>query len=260
MGGLMRCTSAAQRGTTMKKLLLAAVLLAGTALATPASAAPVDLGFGILPNPVPQSTSAPCIICATTQAHNPTIGGVLFGYNNFNSQGNDDTFNLFSARLTGAYGNNVETTDMAYTRGFLRSFFESAPINDFNLTFGVAVDINTAHNNEHLDFFQLIDLGTPGNLTATVLFNLQNRDMPVVDNGNGKADYLISGFNLSGIPDDHLLIFRAQWSGASDGGESFYLVPIVTQVPIPPALALFAAGLVGLGMIRQRKKKTFNVA
>ena len=42
---------------------------------------------------VPQSISDPCIICATTQAHNPAG----FGYNNFNSTGNDSSFNLFSS-------------------------------------------------------------------------------------------------------------------------------------------------------------------
>jgi len=59
----------------MNRLLLAAVLLAGTALIAPASAAVLNnLSINVLADDqvVPQSSSAPCIICATTQAHNPT--------------------------------------------------------------------------------------------------------------------------------------------------------------------------------------------
>jgi hypothetical protein len=240
----------------MKKFLLAASML--TALALPAKADAVNnLTFGALPNPVPQSASDPCVICATTQAHNPTIAGVLFGYNNFNSQGNDDSFNLFSSQITGAFANNDNTTVTPYTRGFLRSFLELPTINDFNLTFGIAVDINTAHNNEHLNFFQLIDLDAAAG--SRIVFDLRNRDMPVIDNGNGKADYLISGFDLSGIPDGHRLLFRADWSGASDGGESFYIVPQVSAVPSPivgagiPGLVAACGGMFGLNFWRRRR-------
>src|SRR6185436_777391 len=104
----------------MKRLTLAAVLLACTALATPASADAVNnLSIGILPaaNVVPQSSSDPCIICATTQAHNP----VGFGYNNFDSTGNDVSFNLFSSNITGSFGNNDQTTVTPYTSGQLRT-------------------------------------------------------------------------------------------------------------------------------------------
>jgi hypothetical protein len=43
-----------------------------------------------------------------------------------------------------------------------------------------------------------------------------------------------------------------------DGGESFYIVP-VAQVPLPAALPLFAAGLVGLGLLSRRRKNTAAV-
>ena len=45
--------------------------------------------------------------------------------------------------------------------------------------------------------------------------------MPDIRNGNGSADYLITGFDLSSVALGDRLLFRAEWSGASDGGELF---------------------------------------
>ena len=44
----------------------------------------------------PQSTSQPCIICGTTQAHNPAF----FGYNNFQQSGNISSYNAYSTTPT----------------------------------------------------------------------------------------------------------------------------------------------------------------
>jgi len=243
----------------MNRLLLAAVLLAGTALIAPASAAVLNnLSINVLADDqvVPQSSSAPCIICATTQAHNPTG----FGYNNFNSTGNDSSFNLFSSATTGEFGNNVQGT--FYTGALLKNFLTS--VGDQTLTFGVAVDVNTAGgadgNKETLSLFQLINFGQVGD-TPTIIFDLAATAIPNIRNGNGSADYLITGFDLSSINIGDRLLFRAAGDHATDGGESFYIVPILTAVPIPAALPLFAAGLAGLGLLAaRRKKKTLDVA
>jgi len=242
----------------MNRLLLAAVLLAGTAFIAPASAASLTVSVLSDAQVVPQSASAPCIICATTQAHNPAG----FGYNNFNSTGNDASFNLFSSNITGAFGNGDDVTVTPYTGTQLKNFLTTA--GDVNLTFGVAVDVNsTSAKSEVLTQFRLIDLDQSGTgpLGSLVLFDLANPEpLPDIRNGNGSADYLITGFNLSGLANlGDRLLFQAMWSGAVDGGESFYIVPILTAVPIPPAIALFGAGLVGLGLIR-RKKKTPDLA
>ena len=75
------------------------LLLAGAALfmAAPAYASTLSVTPLADADVVPQSASDPCIICATTQAHNP----VGFGYNNFNSTGNDSSFNLSRATSPG---------------------------------------------------------------------------------------------------------------------------------------------------------------
>jgi hypothetical protein len=231
----------------------AALLLASTALVSPASADAVNnLSIGVLPaaQVVPQSASDPCIICATTQAHNP----VGFGYNNFDSTGNDSSFNLFSSNITGAFGNNDQTTVTPYTGGQLRTFLQN--VGDINLTFGVAVDVNTAHNGETLEVFQLIDLDAP--IGSKIIFDLSSPfAMPNIRNGNGSADYLITGFDLSSVNIGDRLLFRAQWSGASDGGESFYIVPLAVAVPGPIVgagpVGLAAAGLFGLNFWRRRR-------
>jgi len=207
-----------------------------------------NLSIITIPDPdvVPQSQSTPCIICATTQAHNP----VGFGYNNFDSQGNDSFFNLFSSNITGSFGNGIEGTP--YTSGQLRTFLQS--VGDLSLQFAVAVDINTTGaKSEFLELFELINLdGDPG---ERIIFDLRNVALPGIHNGNGAADYLITGFDLSSVDVGDRLIFRAQWSGAVDGGESFYLV--AQAIPGPIA----GAGLPGLvmavgGLLAWRRRRS----
>ena len=236
----------------MNRLLLAAVLLAGTALIAPASAAPVNnLTISVLPGPVPQSQSNPCIICGTSAGGNQPAN---FGYNDFTSSGNLTSFNMFSTNILGggALANNDEVDAIPYTGALLSAFANAGG------SFGVAIDINTAKGEETLTAFQLIDLDLP--VGDRVIFSfLGSLALPDINNGNGKGDYLITGFNLAPYIGDHF-IFRAAWQGASDGAESFYIVPLAA-VPIPAALPLFAAGLAGLGLLAaRRKKKTLDAA
>jgi hypothetical protein len=238
----------------MKRVtILLAALLAGTAIATPASADAVNnLTFSNLQAPVPQSSSNPCVICATN-AQNPAG----FGFNNFDSTGNDNSFNLFSSSITGAFGNNDDVTVTPYTSGFLRTFLLNAL--DPLLTFGVAIDINTAKGGETLQTFQLIDLDAP--IGSKVIFDINGPiSMPDRFNGNGKGDYLLTGFDLSNVAVGDRLLFRAQWSGASDGGESFYIVPLAVAVPGPivgaglPGLLTACFGLLALAKRRRNRR------
>ena len=103
-----------------------------------------NLNFTVLgAGAVSQSNSNPCVICAT-QAQNPQG----FGFNNFDSQGNDSSFNLFSSAVTGAFANDDDVTVTPYLRSFLAAFLISKL--DVNLTFGIAIDINTAKGGETL--------------------------------------------------------------------------------------------------------------
>ena len=235
------------------RYLAAALLLLGTAPANADVINNLTISKITAPDEVPQSKSNPCIICATTASQPAGIG-----YNNFNSTGNDSSFNLFSSNITGAFANDDQTTVTPYTAGQLRNFLQAL---GFALTFDVAVDINTTvKNSEYLNYFQLIDLGAPGLGDETVIFDLRNYAMPEVNQGNGTADYLISGFSLAGLADDTRLLFRASWSGAVDGGESFYIVPRLTAVPGPvvgagiPGLIAGCVALWGLARHRRRRQ------
>jgi hypothetical protein len=246
----------------MKRLVIAAILCIAV------TSARADAINNLSINPlsdaqvVPQSASDPCIICATTQAHNPNG----FGYNNFNSTGNDSSFNLFSSNITGSFANGDDLTVTPYTVGQLRTLLQG--LGDLGLTFGVAVDVNsTSAKSEVLTEFRLIDLDQAGSgpLGSLVLFDISGPNpMPDIRNGNGSADYLISGFNLSGSgiqPGDRLL-FQASWDHAVDGGESFYIVPVVTAVPGPivgAGLPGLLGGLFALAGLVWRRRSSFSI-
>jgi hypothetical protein len=201
----------------------------------------------------PQSTSAPCIICGTTQAHNPAG----FGYNNFKATGGDGSYNLYSTTPTAELGDGV--VGNPYTVQQL--------VNAGGSIFDVAIDVDTTSaKSETLQFFEVLINGV-----QQFVYNTPTNIANGINNqGNGYADWLLKTVNLSTFAATDTVLFHATWSGAVDGPESFFLTnftgqncvgctPTPTAVPIPAALPLFMAGLIGVGWI-SRKRKTLNLA
>src|SRR5215510_4248641 len=183
----------------------------------------------------PQSTSNPCIIAAT-QCQQPAG----FGFNNFTSAGNISSFNMFSTTPTATVADGVQGTP--YTGAQLNAI---APFGSV-----VAIDVNTtAAAGETLQLFQVIVNGVVrDSFTGPALIG------NVANNGNGFGDWSLGVIAPFAATDQ--VLFHAVWNNASDGGESFFLVPFPVPGPIVGAgLPGLIAACGGLLVLARRRRK-----
>src|SRR5262245_38385043 len=204
------------------KALAAALGILSFAVPQSASAVVLTLTGPIQGNTLgPQSSSNPCII-AGTQCQQPAG----FGFNNFTSAGNISSFNMFSTTPTANVADGVPGTP--YTGVQLDAI---AP-----LGFVVAIDVNTTQAaGETLQLFQVIVNGVVRD-SFTGPAPIGN----VANNGNGFGDWSLGVISPFAATDQ--VLFHAVWNGASDGAESFFIVPVGQAVPGP----VVGAGLPGL--------------
>jgi len=210
------------------------------ALAEAASAIPLTLTGPIPGNTVgPQSTSNPCIIAAT-QCQQPAT----MGFNNFTSSGAIDSYNMYSTTPTATVADGVQGTP--YTVLQLETALGTS-------AFVVAIDVNTTGAaTETLQLFEVI-------INGAVVYNYVGPTPigGIANNGNGFADWTLGTVDLSGFADSATVLFHAVWSGAVDGGESFFLVGAggtpPQQVPEPGTAALLGLVLGGLGLLKARR-------
>ena len=253
----------------MKRALYAALLLASTAIATlPARADSVTTFGGIdwtinantsqltLVNTAPpgnQVDNIPCVICGTNQPQQFQD----FGFNNYKQTGNQTAFQAFSD-ATQTHGgvqldNDVQGT--AYQASFLRAFAIAQL--GANADFNIGIDVNSGNTTEVLNRFAVLDVA---NHVVLAFYN-GGASLPTNNNGTGFPDYFLTGFdiNRNDILPGAQIEFVAQWSNASDGAESFFLVPQVAAVPGPivgagiPGVIAACAALWGLGWRRRRR-------
>jgi PEP-CTERM motif len=185
----------------------------------------------------PQSTSNPCIIAGTNCSQPATMG-----YNNFTSSGDISSYNMYSTDPTAVVADGVKGTP--YTVGELTGVVSSS--------FVVAIDVNTtAAAGETLQLFEVIDV-TTGN---TVLYDYIGPTVigGISNNGNGFADWTLSTVSLAGLSSTDQILFHAVWNNASDGAESFFLIPS-SAVPEPSTWGMMILGFFGVGFMAYRRK------
>jgi hypothetical protein len=181
----------------------------------------------------PQSASNPCIIAAT-QCQQPAG----FGFNNFTSAGNISSYNMFSTTPTANVADGVQGNP--YTGAQLDA---AAP-----LGFVVAIDVNTTNAaGETLQLFEVIVNGVVRDnfIGPAPIGNIAN-------NGNGFGDWSLGVIAPFAATDQ--VLFHAVWNGASDGGESFFIVPVPGPVGGAGLSGLIAAcgGLIALARRRRQ--------
>ena len=208
------------------------------ALAEAAFAIPLTLTGPVANNSVgPQSASAPCIIAATNCSQ-----PAGFGFNNFTASGAISSYDMYSTTPTATVPDGVQGTP--YTVSQIEAVVGSI--------FQVAIDVNTTNaSGETLQLFEVI-------VNGAVAYNYVGPTPigNIVNNGNGYADWTLGVVDLSSFADSATVLFHAVWNGASDGGESFFLIAggqPPTQIPEPTTLALVAIAMLGLGAIRRRR-------
>ena len=221
-----------------KSILSAAAVTIGLAAAMPANAALILIG----PGEIGGSGLGTVATVLTIQSPANSIsesGSVSF---------NGTTDVITGDALTGA----------SQTRTRTLAEIGSPTTSDFRLVFNAA---EPAGNSITLTALTLNVYGTSGNLLYTTSFTDVPKTFAETFVGTGTSGYIF-GFDATSIADaaaafsnplNRIGLF-ASATNATGGNETFFIgaAPAVA-VPEPMSLALFGAGLLGLGMVRRKQ-------
>lgn len=128
-----------------------------------------------------------------------------------------------------------------------------------NNAFMIGVDVNQTNVVQTLGFFGMY---VNGNLAFDYSPASPTPVPPTSGggNGNGWADYVLSGFSLAGLNSNDSVYFKVTMPLVNDGREEFFLISTPSQEPPPPipeptTSALIGGGLIGLGLLSRRFRK-----
>lgn len=160
------------------------------------------------------------------------------------------TWTVFNANPPGNAYTNV--TSPTYTVGQILGIVHST-------SFLIGVDVNQTNVVQKLGFFGMY---VNNNLVAQYSPSDPTPVPPTSGggNGNGWADYVLSGFDLSGFNNSDTVIFKVTMPLVNDGREEYFLISQSSPEPPPPipeptTSALIGGGLIGLGLIARRSRK-----
>src|SRR5262245_2239109 len=166
-----------------------------------------------------QPTNLPCVICGANQPQQPAD----LGFNNFGNTGNQTDLRFFSTSVVGgSLGNDVfGGIATGYQIGAGSPLLGAL---GGNVQFAVGVDSNQAGGqpNQVLESFFFLNFTQHSILAAFI----GPAPIPPPNNGTGFPDYTLTGLTLDGINVGDRVGFFAHISGATDGPDSFFLVPV----------------------------------
>jgi hypothetical protein len=200
---------------------LVALLIVGLlplSLVGPASAMTINL-VGASSDAVQNTSANPCIISGTNCATQPST----LDYTTYANGGIS----------------SIDVDSPEYTVAELQALLGSN-------NFSVGLDVNQDKSAQTLDSFSMLVNGAP---VASYTYS-GTGNVPAGNNGNGYADWLLTGFSLTLLSATDIISFNVQMSDLSDGAEKFFLV---SAVPLPSSILMFLSAFGALGFLWYRR-------